>query len=91
MQKLTDQEFKTFASALSEDPVLADLPDDEAFLNEEPGSDCKECGAPVRASTGFALYADDSCEHCLDPDYDPSPICNCGTCTPPDFTCIRKD
>lgn len=22
---------------------------------------------------------------------DDTPLCNCGTCTPPDFTCIRED
>lgn len=36
---------------------------------------------------------DTGCPECRgepDPD-DDTPLCNCGTCTPPDFTCIRDD
>ena len=32
----------------------------------------------------------DGCVQCA-PECDPSPLCNCGTCTPPHFTCIRED
>lgn len=32
------------------------------------------------------------CSECTDePSEDDTPLCNCGTCTPPHFTCIRED
>jgi len=24
-------------------------------------------------------------------EYDPSPMCNCGECTPGNYTCVRRD
>lgn len=36
---------------------------------------------------------DTGCSECRgasEPD-DDTPLCNCGTCTPPDFTCVRED
>lgn len=52
---------------------------------------CRACGAPLDRSTGFALDRADSCDVCADPDYDPSPLCNCGECTKGNYTCIRGD
>ena len=55
---------------------------DDWKTTPELGPQCADCD-------------DTGCPECRgdlgpDPD-DDTPLCNCGTCTPPHFTCIRED
>lgn len=74
---------------------MIDILDEHDALAEDDRVKCRLCRSE--------LDSYDSCPFC-EPDAegeevfedfgdeaDPSPMCNCGTCTPPDFTCIRKD
>lgn len=47
-------------------------------LEECEDNDCTGC--PYCDAMGYTAPLDDD-----------TPLCNCGTCTPPDFTCIRED
>lgn len=78
-----------------DDWKLAHPPEyDESSDDDTPeclGHDSTACGD----YDGYprTVYCDGSCRLPLrapDPD-DDTPLCNCGTCTPPDFTCIRED
>lgn len=58
---------------------------DEVDALLDAGPECEICGEP-----SALLDAYEWCPSCRDCE-DPSPMCNCGTCSPGDYTCIRKD
>jgi hypothetical protein len=37
------------------------------------------------------MLLDSSEEEINEDEYDPSPMCNCGECTPGNYTCVRRD
>lgn len=55
----------------------------DALLDARP--ECQVCRQPCVTLDGAGW-----CVACRD-SYDPSPMCNCGTCSPGDYTCIRSD
>lgn len=80
---------------LDEPDALAEAEQD-SYAEETYVPMCEGCGKSTIALDGYGL-----CLDCRDTDEgvfedfgdesDPSPICNCGTCSDGDYTCIRKD
>lgn len=64
-----------------------DILDEPDALEDAYPHECEVCGKqlPLRMLDAYGW-----CAHCRDND-DPSPFCNCGTCSPGNVTCVRED